>query len=311
MNKIEAKEFVKLFEKIYESADAEMTADVSKIREIPRFTIDELQEVLNKLKDRKVEDTSHIIIEMIKHAGLPFLEVLLQMYNSILETGNTPPNWHVIIFRMLPKNGDLTDVNNWRPIAVLPILYKIFSKLVYSRIHQILESNQSDDQFVFRKDRRIDDVFGILENIVGKTSEWNLPLWIASLDLRKAFDRILHQPLFRTLRLQKVPESYVQLLVVLYKNQKGSIDGKVFFAIRRGVKQGDVLSAILFNAVLEEAFIQWKSKLVSEGFLLKENTSRLTNVRYADDILLFAKSREELEMMMVLLIVELGKVGLD
>ena len=96
------------------------------------------------------------------------------MYNSILETGNTPLNWHVIIFRMLPKNGDLTDVNNWRPIAVLPILYKIFSKLVYSRIHQILETNQSDDQFAFRKDRRIDDVFGILENIVGKTSEWNL-----------------------------------------------------------------------------------------------------------------------------------------
>ena len=120
----------------------------------------------------------------------------------------------------MSQNGDLSNVNNWRPIAVLPILYKTFSKLIYARISPILESCQSNDQFGFRKDRRIDDVLGILENMVGKTSEWNLPLWIASLDLRKAFDRILHQPLFRTLQLQKVPEGYVQLLVVLYKTKK-------------------------------------------------------------------------------------------
>ena len=72
-------------------------------------------------------------------------------------------------------------------------------QLIYSRINPILEGAQSNDQFDFRKDRRIDDVLGILENMVGKTSEWNLPIWIGSLDLRKVFDRILHQPLFRTL----------------------------------------------------------------------------------------------------------------
>ena len=129
---------------------------------------------------------------------------------------------------MLQKSRDFSNVNNWRPIAVLPILYKIFSELIYSRINPILESAQSNDQFGFRRDRRIDDVLGILENLVGKTSEWNLPIWIASLDLRKASDRILHQPLFQTLHLQKVPEGYVHLLMALYKNQKGTIDGKHF-----------------------------------------------------------------------------------
>ena len=44
---------------------------------------------------------------------------------------------------------------------------------------------------------------------------------------------------------------------------------------------------------------------------MKENTCRLTNVRYADDMLLFAKSREELQNMMVLLVEELQKIGLD
>ena len=49
--------------------------------------------------------------------------------------------------------------------------------------------------------------------------------------------------------------------MALYKNQKGSIDGKHFVDIRRGVKQGDTLSAMLFNVGIEEAFIQWKAKL--------------------------------------------------
>ena len=124
--------------------------------------------------------------------------------------------------------------------------------------------------------------------MIGETSEWNLPLWIASLDLRKAFDRVLHRPLFETLRYQNVPEGYIHLLAALYKQQKGSVDGKQLFDIDRGVKQGDTLSAMLFNAAIEEAFCRWKLKLSSEGFLLKENIGRLTNVRYADDILLFA-----------------------
>ena len=96
--------------------------------------------------------------------------------------------------------------------------------------------------------------------------------------------------------------------MVLYRNQKGSIDGKHFFDIRRGVKQGDMLSAILFNAAIEETFTQWKTKLTSEGWLSKENTCRLTNIRYADDMLLFGKSRGEFENMMVLLLDELQKM---
>ena len=105
--------------------------------------------------------------------------------------------------------GDLKDASNWRPIAILPILYKIFARLLYQRLQPILEMEQSDDQFGFREKRRIEDVFSILENLVGKTNEWNLPLWMASIDLRKAFDRILHVPLFDALRVQCVPEGYI------------------------------------------------------------------------------------------------------
>ena len=171
-------------------------------------------------------------------------------------------------FSMFPKGGDLSCASNWRPIAILPILYKIFAKMLYYRLYPILDAYQPDDQFGFRKNKRIEDVFAILENIIGKTDEWNIPVWTISLDLRKAFDTIKFLPLFAALRRQGVPEAYVQLLSALYEKQIGTVNGSSPFNILRGAKQGDVLSSMLFNAGLEEAFRNWKYRLHNHGFLL-------------------------------------------
>ena len=217
-------------------------------------------------KKRRSPDTSGIVVELIQHAGTTFHEKLLNMYNGIISSGVVPLDWHSTVFSMLPKSGNLTDASNWRPIAILPVLYKIFARLLYHRIHPILEKEQSDDQFGFRVGKRIDDVFSILENIIGKTNEWNLPLWMVSIDLRKAFDRILHDPLFDALLAQCVLEGYVQLLAALYSNQQGFVNGSRGFGIYRGVKQGDVISPLLFNAGIEAAFRAWKRRLREHGF---------------------------------------------
>ena len=68
---------------------------------------------------------------------------------------------------------------------------------------------------------------------------------------------------------------------------------------------------MLFNASLESAFREWQSKLTEHGFLLSPDTTRLTNVRYADDVMLFAKTAEELIQIVELLIEAFGKVGLE
>ena len=76
------------------------------------------------------------------------------------------------------------------------------------------------------------------------------------------------------------------------------------------MKQGDVLSAILFNCVLDSVFVKWKAQLFHEGIQVRGSGERITNIRYADDILLVAKSRAELLRMAELLVLELARVGL-
>lgn len=61
---------------------------------------------------------------------------------------------------------------------------------------------------------------------------------------------------------------------------------------------------------MELAFRRWKIRLVDHGFLLSADSERLTNTRYADDIMLYAKTADELENMLDLLIDELGQIDL-
>ena len=211
---------------------------------------------------------------------------------------------------MLPKQGDLSATGNWRPIAILKIPYKLFSRLLYQRLREPLGQQQSYDQVGCRTDFSVDDAYVVFDTVCGKALEWNLPLWFASLDLRKAFDRIEYGSLFAALEFQGVHRSYLSLLALMYHGQTGSVQGSRPFNIRRGVKQGDIISPMLFNAGLELAIRNWKSRLTHEGLAL-DQAERLTNIRYADDLIIYAKSWEELSVMVELLSEELAAVGLD
>eukprot|EP00973_Karenia_brevis_P009778 1320948-Karenia_brevis.AAC.1 len=220
-------------------------------------------------------------------------------------------SWSETVFHMLPKKGDLHDPANYRPIAILPTLYKLFSKMLYSRLSRHLNPHQSHDQVGFRPKCWIEDAFCMYEGLVSTAIDYQIDTWICSIDLKKAFDRIEFEALFRALREHELPEPYVHLLIALYSNQVASVNGSSQFNIQRGVKQGDIISPLLFNCALEVAFKSWKSKLSYHGFLIHHDHPRFNNVRYADDILLFAKSKAELQSMVLLLNSELQDMGLN
>ena len=103
---------------------------------------------------------------MIKYASHDCHLHLLNAYNKILRDVQIDDQWYDTIFRMLPKSGDLKDPGNWRPIAILPILYKIFSKMLYNRLLPFLDRAQCDDQIGFRPGIRIENAFAILNGLV-------------------------------------------------------------------------------------------------------------------------------------------------
>ena len=123
---------------------------------------------------------------------------------------------------MLPKTGDLKQVSNRRPIAILPILYNLFARMVCLRILPICLAKRPRNQFGFTPGVRIEDALMIAESVAAYHLEFNIPVWFVSLDMRKAFDRVDHSALFEALRHCGLQDGYIALLQQLYADQHGS-----------------------------------------------------------------------------------------
>ena len=87
----------------------------------------------------------------------------------------------------------------WRPVAVLSITYKIMARLLYSRLRSQLDGCQSEEQYGFRASRSTSHALIVMESVVAKSIEYGTPVWVVSVDLRKAFDRVEHAALFNAL----------------------------------------------------------------------------------------------------------------
>ena len=106
---------------------------------------------------------------------------------------------------------------------------------MYDNISSNLFQRQSVDHHGFFPGIRIEDVSTCAEVAIEHHQGCTLPLWMLSMDMRKAFDTIDHPALIRALRCREFPEAYVALLSMLYVNQMASVSGSSKFQIQRGV----------------------------------------------------------------------------
>ena len=150
-----------------------------------------------------------------------------------------------------------------------------------------------------------------------KCQEWRIKMWTATVDFTKAFDSISHNSIWEALKSCNVDHEYVSLLRKIYKDQKSSVqtdEESESFDIQKGSKQGDPMSSLLFNTVLQHSLkneIQrWQKKNGMGIYLSDQERDCLTNLRFADDVMLFATSKERIRNMMYEFKKATEKVGL-
>ena len=117
--------------------------------------------------------------------------------------------------------------------------------------------------------------------------------------------------LLRALRSRRLPEEYIPLISIICTKQRASVNHSSEFPVRREVKQGDTLSAMFFNCVLDIAFDKSRLSLHQKNVFIAYGLPRLTNARYAEDVLLYAKSLDELISMTEGLMDALQQIGLN
>ena len=101
---------------------------------------------------------------------------------------------------LIPKKGDLLDIANWRPVSLLNTDYKIYARLLASRLKQCIHSVVHESQTYCVPGRSIFDNINLIRDILMFSNFNDAPLAVASLDQKKAFDNVDHGYLTNTMR---------------------------------------------------------------------------------------------------------------
>ena len=151
-----------------------------------------------------------------------------------------------------------------------------------------------------------------------KAREFQKNIYICFLDYAKAFDCVDHNKLWKILKGMGIPDHLTCLLGNLYAGQEATVrtghgttyccSNRLLFLIGKGVRQGCILSACLFN--LYAGYIMRNTGLEEAQAGIKIAGGNINNLRYADETTLMAESEEELKSLLMKVKAESEKVGL-
>ena len=288
---------------------------------ITPVTASEISQALKRMRNNRTCAEDGLVAEMLKHANGELVEAIATYFTDILSSRLEPPaEWKVARLSVIFKKGDASEPRNDRPISIIPVMAKLYSIVLYTRMRDSLDALLTEEQYGFRRGRGCDDVNHILRMVVEKANEWGEELWMATLDVEKAFDKALHSELFAALLNGGIDMSIVASLRKLYRGMEAYVQlwpglESRRFEIQRGVRQGDPLSPVLFNlvltGVLKDVDSVWQRRGYGTNVGQTANGQRVTHVAFADDMTLIASSWTSLKRMVILLPESLQRRGLE
>jgi len=269
----------------------------------------EVQQACKRLQKKKTSADDGMVAEMLQTEYRPLLDAIAMLFTDLLNGAQEiPDTWRQTRLIVIFKKGNATSPSSYRPIAVLPVLYKLFATILLGRIKDILDRFQPLEQAGFRSGFSCADHIHALRLICEKASECGETLWFASLDLEKAFDNVLHEHVFGSLCGTGIETEVVDTLQRIYSDLPAYVqlepgNKSRTFPVLRGVRQGDPLSPVLFINVLRKLLSdlgeKWeKGKRGSIVGAWGDEIGRLTHLLFADDTTLVAKSKKDLLVML-------------
>jgi hypothetical protein len=157
-----------------------------------------------------------------------------------------------------PKKGDRTNCENYRGISLLDVTYKVLTRIIRKRLTLFHDTLIGQYQGGFRKGRSTTDQIFTLRMLQKQSFEQNISLHILFIDFKKAYDSIVRKKLYQAMKKRKIPDKLIGLTKIMLADTQNKIsaDGRLSdsFGGKIGVRQGDLLSTMLFNIVLEAVF---------------------------------------------------------
>ena len=260
-----------------------------------QVTTVDVTEAIKALKCGKACGHDGISSEHLKFAGRECHTHLALCLSAILSHGYVPSKFMKTVLIPVIKNkaGDHSDIGNYRPIALVSMVSKVLEYIILKSLQTDIDI--SDHQFGFKKSHGTDKCVYSLKQIVQYYNKHGSPVYACFLDASKAFDRVNHWTLFRRLIDRGVPHHIVNTMIYWYTHQECTVrwgrETSKPFKVSNGVRQGGILSPLLFNLYVDGL----SRKLTKVNVGCKLNGHTMNHLLYADDLVLLAPSPKALQ----------------
>ncbi len=195
--------------------------------------------------------------EFLTRGGPRLLEALTRIFKMIHKEEIIPKEWTEEKVSLIHKGKSRKSLDNYRGIAKSSNVSKLFTRIWAARLEKVVESKDmlGEIQGGFRKGRStvdftVDHVFVLMNMIERAHKRPNTSLYVAFVDLRKAFDTVWREGLWATLESKGLGGKFMRVVQGLYKNHRKCIQvpggSTNWIQCERGVRQGCVLSPLLF-----------------------------------------------------------------
>lgn len=323
--------------------NSDTTPDMEALEKLPQQPINEslgeppsledVQDAIRKMKNNKAAGPYGIPAEVLKQGGPELLKHIHALLYKIWEEEKIPAQLKDALVVSIFKKGDKADCGNYRGISLLSTTGKALARVLANRLTPLSESSLPESQSGFCPNRGTTDMIFIACQRQEKCREQNLPLYMAFIDLSKAFDSVNRQALWLVLAKIGCPEKYIRVLRLLHDNMSatvlsGSGDETEPFRVDTGVKQGCVIAPTLFSISIA-AILHLTGKHLPQGVKImcrtdrqlfninrfrakgRTTTTSIMELQYVDDDALVALSEGDLQCILVAFTKAYKQLGLN
>ena len=279
--------------------ELEAVIDDQSLEFIDRITPDVVRSATQKkLKAGKTDPVVDITSDFLIHAPTKLFEIISMCFKSYIIHAHVSS--FLLISTLVPllkdKLGDITSSNNYRSIAISSLVLKIFDLVILATFSEYLQLD--DLQFSYQSEVSTSMCTWLAVESVSHFLRNGNEVYSCLMDMSKAFDTVQHSHLFRKLLQQGLPAVIVRYILVSYKNQRANVrwngQESPHFSIGNGVKQGAILSAILYCVYTNGIFQELRKAKI--GCFIGRNYVGVLG--YADDLYLLAPCIDGLQEML-------------